>query len=294
METIVENFEAFLLRERRASVHTIRAYLSDVNAAVVAAHASGFHSFDDWTTDFLRKHLARHRKEDGSRLAASSMSRKQSSLRAFFAWYLRGKPSAVDPTAPLDAPKLPQLLPRALDAEAMMTLVQPVLSDQPKDARTHAALMLLYGLGLRLSEAASLKNSDLDLDEGIAKVLGKGNKERAVPIPKGCLAVLENYRNLRPPGAEDVYLIGRGKKGISSRTVARAVDQAALKALGQHVTPHQLRHSFATHLLAEGANLREIQTLLGHNHLSTTQRYTKVTAERLFQAYDQAHPRATE
>ena len=111
-------------------------------------------------------------------------------------------------------------------------------------------------------------------------------------MPQGCVAALAHYRSLRPEGAEDIYLIGRGKRGISTRTIARIVDQAALKALGRHVSPHQLRHSFATHLLAGGANLREIQSLLGHNQLSTTQRYTKVTAERLFKVYDTAHPRS--
>ncbi len=294
MEPALDSFEQFLLLERRCSPNTARGYMADLRAAVNFAKERGYQSFDEWTTDFLRAHLARCKKANGQRLAATSMSRKQSSLRAFFAWYLRGKPTSIDPTAPLDAPKLPQHLPRALDADAMMTLVQPPKGDDPKHARAHAAMLLLYGLGIRLSEAATLKDSDLDLEEATAKVLGKGGKERIIPIPKGCIPALAHYREKRPAGAEDVYLIGRGKKGISTRTIARIVDDAALRALGQHVSPHQLRHSFATHLLAGGANLREIQTLLGHSHLSTTQRYTKVTAERLFQVYDSAHPRAVD
>ncbi len=292
MDDILEDFELYLLRERRYSPNTARGYMTDLRAATEFAKERDHTSFDTWSTDLIRAHLARCRKPTGERLMATSMARKQSSLRSFFAWYLRGNPDQPDPTAALETPKLPSTLPRALDADAMLALMQPPNGTDAKSARAHAAMHLLYGLGLRLSEAATLKNTWLDLDERSVRVIGKGDKERMVPIPRGCTAALSHYRTLRPEGAEDTYLIGRSKRGISTRTIGRIVDEAALRALGRHVSPHQLRHSFATHLLAGGANLREIQTLLGHNQLSTTQRYTKVTAERLFKVYDSAHPRS--
>ena len=174
----------------------------------------------------------------------------------------------------------------------MLSLLRPPEGTDTRSARAHAAMHLLYGLGLRLSEAATLKNTWLDLEERTARVIGKGDKERIVPIPHGCVAVLEHYRSLRPAGADNIYLIGRSKRGISTRTIARIVDEAALRALGRHVSPHQLRHSFATHLLAGGGDLRTIQELLGHASLSTTQVYTGVDSARLLEIYDRAHPRA--
>jgi integrase/recombinase XerC len=132
----------------------------------------------------------------------------------------------------------------------------------------------------------------MSLTQGEARVWGKGGKERIVPIPKGCYPGLERYMACREPRSP-YFLTGRKDKAISARTIARAVGRSALNILGFHVTPHQLRHSFATHLLAGGANLREIQSLLGHTNLTTTQRYTKVSAERLFALYDQAHPRSS-
>lgn len=292
MDETLDDFELYLLRERHYSINTARGYMADLRAATAFAKEREHPSFDTWTTDLIRAHLARCRKSSGERLMATSMARKQSSLRSFFAWYLRGKPDQPDPTAALETPKLPSTLPRALDADAMLALLRPPEGDDVKSARAHAAMHLLYGLGLRLSEAATLKNTWLDLEERTVRVIGKGDKERMLPIPQGCVPALRHYRAMRPAGATDTFLIGRGKQGISTRTIARIVDQASLRALGRHVSPHQLRHSFATHLLAGGANLREIQTLLGHNQLSTTQRYTKVTAERLFKVYDSAHPRS--
>jgi integrase/recombinase XerC len=157
--------------------------------------------------------------------------------------------------------------------------------------RDHAALHLLYGLGLRLSEASDLQNADLNLREQTARVRGKGDKERIVPVPSGCIPVLQAYRDVRPANAGEFFLVGQRGACLCTRTIARIVRRAALRALGHHASPHQLRHSFATHLLAGGANLREIQTLLGHTSLATTERYTHVTIERLFEVYDKAHPR---
>lgn len=271
----------------------MRAYAADVRGALAAAEDRGLSDPAAWDTDFLRSYLAGLKDATGARLQPASLARKQSALRAFFLWVRRRvDPTGVDPTARIVAPKRPAPLPRALDVDAMLALVTPPKTPDVRAARDHAAMLLLYGLGMRLSEASALLHVDVDLENRRLRVLGKGRKEREIPIPAGCVTGLRAYDALRPRQAGQYFLVGRDNAALSGRTIARCVDSAALRALGRHVSPHQLRHSFATHLLAGGANLRQIQTLLGHESLVTTQRYTRVTVERLFEVYDKAHPRA--
>ncbi len=262
-----------------------------MRAAFAFAATRGKPKPTTWTSDLLRAHLARCRTREGRHLSATSLARKQSALRTFFAWLRREGLVREDPTALLTPPKLPKPLPRALDADAALALLRPPTDTDPKSRRDHAALLLMYGLGLRVSEASGLKAVNVDLATAEALVHGKGNKQRVVPIPAGCVPGLTAYAEVRAADAE-FFLVGRQRGQLATRTIARIVRRAALRSLGRHVTPHQLRHSFATHLLAGGANLRAIQTLLGHENLSTTQRYTKVTAERLFAVYDASHPRS--
>lgn len=292
MDALLDGFSAYLRKERRLSEHTARGYVADVRAAMAFAAERGEPNPRRWSPDLLRAHLGRLGQESGKRPSAPTLARKQSALRAFFKWLGREAPLRADPTALLAAPKLPKGLPRALDADDALRLLEAPAETSATARRDHAAMILLYGLGLRLSEAATLRDSDLDLEARTARITGKGDKTRIVPVPEGCVPALAAYRQVRPAGAGPAFLAGRGKKGIAGRTIARIVHRAALRALGRHVTPHQLRHSFATHLLAGGANLREIQALLGHASLSTTQRYTDVTVERLFEVYDRAHPRS--
>lgn len=291
MDSWIDGFSDHLNKERRTSPHTARAYISDLRAAATFTRERGVADPRDWTPDLLRSHLARCRTRDGERLSAATLSRKQSALRCFFAWLRREGQVTTDPTEMLTPPKLPKPLPRALDADAALALLKPPPAGQKNLRRDHAALLLLYGLGLRLSEASGLFAADVDLAARNVLVHGKGNKQRVMPIPEGCVPGLHAYALTRPVESR-FFLVGRGRGRLATRTIARIVERAALRALGRHVTPHQLRHSFATHLLAGGANLREIQSLLGHESLSTTQRYTKVTAERLFDVYDSAHPRS--
>ncbi len=288
MQAELSSFHDYLVKERRYSPRTARAYLGDLEAVAAFAKERGRPEAARWTSDLLRAHLARCQGEDGGQASAATIARKQSALRAFFRFLRRERPELADPTAMLRTPKLGKALPRALDADAALALMQR--RDGPTALRDRAALILLYGLGLRLAEVAGLLDQDVDLEARTVRVLGKGGKERIVPLPEAALPALAEYRAERPPSA--TFLLGREQGALSSRTLARIVARAAGAALGRHVTPHQLRHSFATHLLASGANLREIQALLGHQNLSTTQRYTKVTAERLFAVYDTAHPRS--
>jgi integrase/recombinase XerC len=292
VEALLDGFIAFLRRERRVSEHTARAYKSDLEALMTFADERGRPESSRWSGDLLRAHLARCTSDDGGRAHATTLARKQSVFRSFFKWLRRQDPSLADPTVLLRSPKLPKPLPRALSAEEVMAMVAPP-REGPRALRDHAGMLLLYGLGLRVSEAATLRNDDLDLEARLARVKGKGNKDRILPVPTGCVEALMTYARTRPPGAGPYFLIGRDQdRPLSTRTLARLVDKAALLALGRHVSPHQLRHSFATHLLSGGANLREIQTLLGHSSLSTTQRYTKVSIQRLLEVYDKAHPRS--
>jgi integrase/recombinase XerC len=292
VEALLDGFVAFLRQERRVSEHTARAYKSDLEALMTFARERGRLEAKRWSGDLLRAHLARCTSENGGRAHARTLARKQSAFRTFFKWLRRQNPSLTDPTTLLRSPKLPKPLPRALGAEEVMAMMQPPRAG-PTALRDHAGLLLLYGLGLRVSELATLRHEDLDLDARLARVKGKGNKERILPVPQGCVEALVAYARTRPAGAGPYFLVGRDAgKPLSTRTLARLVDKAALTALGRHVSPHLLRHSFATHLLSGGANLREIQTLLGHSSLSTTQRYTKVSIERLLEVYDKAHPRS--
>ncbi len=288
METLLEGYAAYLRQERRYSLHTARAYVADVREMLSFAAAEGRKPPERWTADLVRAHLAARRTRD--HLSAATITRKRSALRSFCRWLDRERPGLGDPTAHVLAPKLARPLPRALDADSALALTRRQ-GQGPRALRDHAALILLYGLGLRVSEAAALRDEDLDLEACTARIMGKGNRERMVPVPQGCVPALTTYRQARPAGAK-TFLVGRQTRALASRTLARIVDRAALRALGRHVSPHQLRHSFATHLMAGGANLREIQTLLGHASLTTTQRYTKVGIERLLQSYDKAHPRA--
>ncbi|MBC7792696.1 MAG: tyrosine recombinase XerC [Clostridia bacterium] len=287
----IEAFIAHLRSERRFSENTSRAYTTDLRALAAFSFDRGFPDPRKWTLDLLRAHLARCAgngpPQNRGRASAATLARKQSAYRAFFGWLKREQIVSNDPTEQLQTPKLPKRLPRALDADSAMQMVNT--NDTLRDL---SAVMLMYGCGLRVSEVAGLLDANVDLENGSAMVRGKGDKERLVPIPEGCLATLRDYRAARPMPTAGTFLVGRNNGPLSTRTLTRIVDKRALAAFGRHVSPHQLRHSFATHLLAGGANLREIQALLGHANLSTTQRYTDVSVERLFKIYDDAHPRS--
>jgi len=284
MDELLDAFDRTLRHQRRLSAETCRAYALDVRAFLRDAPTPA-----SWTVDAVRAHLARLRRE--SRLEATSMARHLSALRTFFRWYEREFGLGCDPSALVRPPKTGKPLPRAVDAPVALALLDAPPDESVRDLRDRAAMALLYGLGLRLSEAANLRDDDIDFREGRARVSGKGGKTRIVPIPRGAQKILERYRSTRE--ASRFFLKGyRADGALSTRTIARGLERIALRVLGRHLTPHQLRHSFATHLLAGGSNLREIQALLGHSSLSTTQRYTRVDVQRLFEAYDKAHPRA--
>jgi integrase/recombinase XerC len=194
------------------------------------------------------------------------------------------------------APKLPQRLPRAVPIDETFALLQAPPDTSPLGLRDRAMLELAYGCGLRVSELCGLDLGSVDRSAGVVRVLGKGNKERLVPVNAEALKALDEYLAERPQLAKKptpaLFLNYRGGR-ITTRSTERHLEKHAIVAgLNRHVTPHQLRHSFATHLLAGGADIRSIQELLGHASLSTTQRYTAVSFEQLQAIYDKAHPHA--
>jgi integrase/recombinase XerC len=235
------------------------------------------------------------------RLAPASVSRKLSAIRSLYRYLQKKGLVEANPGALVKSPKLPKQLPKVLPVDEVFALVETPRDDTPLGARDRAILETLYGGGLRCSELVGLDLRDLDRSGGVVRVLGKGRKERIVPLGAKAWAAIDRWLELRPgllarprPGQTPAALFLNYRGGrLTTRWVARALDRwAKVCAIRRHVHPHALRHTFATHLLDAGADLRGIQELLGHASISTTQRYTHVTVEHLMAVYDRAHPRA--
>ncbi len=296
---LIGRFLAHAGDQRRLSAHTLRAYGFTLERFddFLARHLGGLVNggrLATLTAADLRAFLSLRRSEG---LAAASLAREVSALKGFFAWARRNEGLPCDAIAALKAPKQPRRLPRAV-APADVTQMVAVVEDGARQpwiaARDAAVLLLLYGGGLRIGEALSLTGAALPLGETIA-VTGKRNKTRLVPLLPQVRAAIADYVTLCPfPMAPDAPLF-RGARGgpLDAGTIRRAVQAArAALALPASATPHALRHSFATHLLARGADLRQLQELLGHASLSSTQIYTAVDAAQLLDAWAAAHPRA--
>jgi integrase/recombinase XerC len=288
MHPELEAFAAHLAQVERASAHTQRAYLSDLRqlAGFLAQRGT---PLDQASRDDLRAFLA-------SRFSANSaatLARKQASLRAFYEHRVRMGYIEDSPARRLVFPKRRISLPNVVAVDDCFGIVDAPSRKTAAGLRDRAALELLYGAGLRVSELVGLEVGDVSIDT--VRVRGKGNKERMVPLVRKARAALDEYLarrgELRP--REGALFLNRRGGRLTARSVARHLMKYALLAgARRHVHPHALRHSFATHLLDMGADLRGIQELLGHASLSTTQRYTHVSAERLLQVYEDAHPRA--
>lgn len=290
----LQGFDRFLVAERNCSPHTRRAYGSDL--AQMVGHLGPEARPEAVTADDLRGFLAAgHR-----RLHPASLGRKLAAIRAFYRWLARELDLPRDPSAGLAGPKQPPRLPRPLSVDDCAAIADAPPPDAGAAAlRDQALVELLYGAGLRVGEVVALDVRDLDLLGREVRVLGKGRKERSVPLPEAARQALGAWLAWRRrPGYQGEPLFvtlpgGRPGARLGDRAVRRLLARrAAAAGVADRVHPHRLRHSYATHLLDMGADLREIQELLGHESLSTTQRYLAVSAERLFQVYDRAHPRA--
>jgi len=240
----------------------------------------------------LRKFLAHLRSKQ---YAKRTMARKLAAIRSFFKFLHREGYLKANPTSSVFTPKLDKKLPHFLDTSSVVKLIE---SPDIKDAlglRDRAIMETLYGSGIRVSELVGLNVDRIDFLSGVLKVMGKGRKERLAPIGEKALGIIRNYLDKRPTAKGDRHAVFLNKSGtrLRDRSVRRIINKyIRCTSIKEKVSPHTLRHSFATHLLDRGADLRSVQELLGHMNLSTTQIYTHITPERLKTAYDKAHPRA--
>lgn len=295
----VEEWLVHLARERGRAAKTIEAYRRDLEqfASFLRAHLKrppSLHDVAHVNLKTLRAFAAARRRAG---ISSRSLARSLSALRMFYRW-LESRHGITNPAiARLARPKVPHSVPKPLTVEKSRALSSAITADEPWiAARDRAVLLLLYGAGLRISEAVGLRVSDLPTAErDVIRIVGKGGKERLAPILPVVRDAIADYRRLCPHQLAPDDIAFRGARGgpLSPRIIQLVI--ASLRdhlGLPETATPHALRHSFATHLLSSGGDLRQIQELLGHASLSTTQLYTEVDRDRLMAVYDQAHPRA--
>lgn len=289
----------YMTYEKRVSSHTIRAYTSDVGHLISfmydhLAKQPGLNDLSEFSIRDFRGWMARKAKEDASN---ASRARSLSGIKNFITWLDRQGVVHNAAIKTIRTPKIPYKIPRPLHENHAMTLIDEAGALEIEDwisTRNTALFMLLYGCGLRINEAISMNIGDMPHD-GFLRIIGKGNKERQIPI----LAIIENtlqeYLELYPydKSTERPLFIGARGARLNQGVAQKALrDLRGILGLPTNSTPHALRHSFATHLLQNGANLREIQELLGHSSLTSTQRYTDVNATQMMEIYKSAHPRS--
>ena len=295
-----EEYLSWLAVEQGRSRNTIAAYRRDLTSYELFLADRG-RSVEDADLATVEAHLA-HLRDVGA--GPATVARALSAVRGLHRFCLDEGFATADPTAELAAPPLPRRLPKALSEEDATALVESAAGDDPVSRRDRAVLEVLYGTGVRVSELAGLSLADLGSETGLVRVLGKGDKERLVPLGRQARAALERWlsaagreqlaptRWARRGDAEAVFLNSRG--GRLSRQGVWLVLKKRARSVGleERVHPHVLRHSCATHMLAHGADIRVVQELLGHVSIATTQGYTRVGTEHLRRAYEAAHPRA--
>lgn len=289
---IRELLEAYLTHlevSRNASPNTLKAYRTDCEEFLEVMEKCGFDALS-LDREGVRSYFAAiHRRH-----SSATVARKLAAVRGMYRFLKRRGDVKNNPWIGVKGPKQAKRLPDFLPIDEVFALMEAPDDNSVLSLRDRAILELLYGAGLRVSELVGLDVRDVDLEEGHVRVIGKGLKERIVPIGSKAIDALRKYLGVRSakPGVTALFLNNRGGR-LTSRSVARRLDKAAMAAaVSRHVHPHTLRHTFATHMLDGGADLREIQELLGHSRLSTTQRYTHVTLRRLQEVYDRSHPRA--
>ena len=301
LENYIRTFEQYLSAERNASVHTSRGYLHDLGEFDLFLQekgyaAAGLADIDNFTVRAWLASLSRNNKK-------SSQARKLSSLKAFFRFLKQQGIIENNPAQPVKTPRQDKYLPRHLSVDEMFAVLDSVPEDSLLQVRDRAILELLYSSGIRVSELAALNRTGLELAAGSIRVFGKRRKERIVPVGKKAAAGIERYiaesstlcRKIWGDGAQKKLPLFLNRNGgrLTVRSIGRIVDKYILQAgLLRKMSPHGMRHSFATHMLNAGADLRAIQEMLGHESLSTTQKYTHLNIDKLMEVYDRAHPRS--
>ena len=286
---VVAAFLRYLVAERGASEHTVRSYRADLLDCVAFLERRALGALPDADARVVRGYLADLHTRG---LARTSMARRLATLRSFFRFLIRRGRVRVNPAREVRTPSLPGRLPAHLPIDQSEALFRQPLGDDEAGRRDRAILEVLYASGVRVAELSGLDVEAVDLRAGGVRVLGKGRKERIVPLGRKAVDALRAYLGAREDTRGALFRNARGGR-LTVRSLHRIVRARARAAgLAGRVTPHTLRHTFATHLLDAGADLRLIQELLGHARLATTQRYTHVSADRLAKVYDAAHPRA--
>ena len=288
----IREFTVYLETERNVSQHTLNAYRSDLAQMLSFVQREKGAAASALDVDHLL--LRRYLSELSKLSKKSSIGRKLAAIRSFFRFLLRRGTISKNPAELVATPKKEQHLPFHLDIDQTTSLMEAPDEEQKHALRDRAILELLYSSGLRVSELTGLNISEIDLSGGMVRVMGKGGKERIVPVGSRAVEALQAYLAQRDNAGTKapLFLNTRGGR-INRRSVARIVDTHVLRiAAFKRISPHTLRHTFATHMLEGGADLRAIQELLGHASLSTTQKYTHVSIDRLMEVYDKAHPKA--
>ncbi|MCL5961138.1 MAG: site-specific tyrosine recombinase XerD [Chloroflexi bacterium] len=298
MQNSIEDFLTFLSVEKGFSVNTLAAYRNDLTQFV--SFLRGRNHLNGWSsagkTEIISFIL--HLKE--RKYASSTLARKTAAIKSFFHFLLAEGLIEEDPTENLDSPRAHRYLPKAISTKEVDDLLeQSARSTGPEALRDRAMLELLYATGMRVTELVSLDAKHVDLAAEFVRCLGKGSKERIIPIGLESVGALRDYMDrgrcllCKESTEEALFLNHRGDR-LTRQGFWLILKNYAQKAGLGHITPHTLRHSFATHMLSNGADLRSVQELLGHASISTTQVYTHLSNERLHQVYDESHPRAKE
>lgn len=298
---VVDGFIHTLEAEKGCSVHTLRAYRADVydfikfyldlpdEADPPALQEDFLKRAGEVTRLDIRHYLARLVKAGKSK---RTLSRRLSGLKAFFEYMVRTGILKASPAESIPFPKLEKTIPKCLSIDQAFALLDNIEVTTWLDQRNLAMFETFYSTGLRISEIHGLNYRDIDFNSRMIRVFGKGRKERLVPAGKRALDAIRAYRK-RVPQASDAVFVNKDYNRLGTRSIRRILDKIVLQAgLGIDISPHTLRHSFATHMLDSGADLRGIQEILGHASLSTTQVYTHVSMDRLMAVYDKAHPRS--
>jgi len=330
-ESIIDQFINYLRAERHFSTHTARCYAADLEQFCVfladpdaepppgpapnaVKGSNGYpnrklspplspHLIEERNrrllavdTDLVRLFMSKLRDRN---YCKSTVARKLATLRSFYKFVVRREYTGSNPVTPIRTPKQEKRLPKFLDVEQIEKLFSNCDTTTLLGARDRAILEMLYSTGIRVSELVALNIADIDLGSSVIRVRGKGKKERVIPIGPGAVKAVIHYLDLRRSSLQtakhdpDALFINKHGQRLSTRSVRRKLDKYLLEAgLDLSVSPHTLRHSFATHMLQRGADLRSVQEMLGHQSLSTTQIYTHMTSENVKHTYEKAHPRA--
>jgi integrase/recombinase XerC len=291
MHAELDAYLQHLRSERQLSSHTLEAYQRDLHQVIAFCEREALADWNALDVRALRRLIAKaHQSGQSSR----SLARLLSAVRGLYRYLIREGNCRHDPASGLMPPKGERRLPRTLDADRAQQLLDGGVEDSFIGQRDQAMLELFYSSGLRLSELAGLDLDGLDLSAGLVRVRGKGNKTRELPVGRKAREALRAWlplRALAKPAEPAVFISQQGRR-LGPRAIQLRVNQAGVRELGQHLHPHMLRHSFASHMLESSQDLRAVQELLGHADIATTQIYTHLDFQHLSQVYDSAHPRA--